>query len=45
LLVELSRCAWESLKAFLQARVPEPKAVPAAVVSTHISCPLSLLRT
>ncbi len=34
LLVELSRCAWESLKAFLQAAVPEPEAMPAAGVST-----------
>ena len=34
LLVELSR-AWESLKTFLQAAVPEPGAVPAAVVSTQ----------
>jgi len=35
LLVESSRCAWETLKAFLQAAVPEPEAVPAAVVSTQ----------
>jgi len=35
LLVELSRCAWETLKTFLQAAVPEPGAVPAAVVSTQ----------
>jgi len=35
LLVELSRCAWESLKTFLQAAVPEPQAVPAAVISTQ----------
>ena len=35
LLVELSRCAWERLKTFLQAAVPEPEALPAAVVSTQ----------
>ena len=35
LLADLSRCAWESLKTFLQAAVPEPGAVPAGVVSTQ----------
>jgi len=35
LLVELSRCAWQSLKAFLHTAVPEPTAIPAAVVSTE----------
>jgi len=45
LLVELSRCAWESLKTFLQAAVPEPQAVPAAVVSTQTSYPLRPLKT
>jgi hypothetical protein len=35
LLVELSRCTWESRKTFLQAAVPEPQAVPAVVACTQ----------
>jgi len=35
LLADLSRSAWESLKTFLQAAAPEPRAVPAAVISTQ----------
>jgi len=34
LLVNLSRCAWEALKAFLQAAVPEPDSCPGAVITT-----------
>ena len=33
LLSELSRCAWESLKVFLQQSVPEMDAVPGAVIA------------
>jgi len=33
LLSELSRCAWESLKAFFQEAVPEEDAVPGAVIT------------
>jgi hypothetical protein len=33
LLSELSRCAWESLKVFLQQSVPEKDAVPGAVIA------------
>ncbi len=33
LLSELSRCVWESLKAFLQAVVPEKNAIPGAVIA------------
>jgi hypothetical protein len=36
LLADLSRCAWEALKAFLQAAVPEPGACPGAIVATHL---------
>ena len=33
LLSELSRCTWESLKAFFQEAVPEEDAVPGAVIA------------
>ena len=33
LLADLSRCAWESLKAFLQAVVPENDPIPGAVIA------------
>ena len=33
LLFELSRCGWETLKAFFQETVPEEEAVPGAVIA------------
>jgi hypothetical protein len=33
LLADLSRCAWESLKAFLQDAVPDDDPVPGAVIA------------
>ena len=35
LLADLSRCAWESLKAFLQDAVPEDDPVPGAVIAVQ----------
>jgi hypothetical protein len=35
LLAALSRCAWESLRTFLRAAVPEPHATPGAIVATQ----------
>jgi len=42
LLAALSRCAWESLKVFLQHSVPENDPIPGAVIcaSPHILCPI-----
>ena len=33
LLADLSRCAWESLKVFLQEAVPENDPIPGAVIA------------
>jgi hypothetical protein len=35
LLTELSRSAWQSLKIFLRATVPEKDSVPGAVIATQ----------
>ncbi|MBU4121804.1 MAG: transposase, partial [Proteobacteria bacterium] len=35
LLADLSRCAWESLKVFLQEAVPEKDPVPGAVIAVQ----------
>ena len=35
LLSDLSRCAWETLKAFFKEAVPEEDAVPGAVIAIH----------
>ena len=37
LLTELSRSAWQSLKIFLRASVPEKASVPGAVIATQTS--------
>jgi ribosomal protein S27E len=39
LLSELSRCAWESLKAFFQEAVPEEDAVKSLKISSTCCCP------
>jgi hypothetical protein len=33
LLADLSRCAWESLKIFLQETIPENEPIPGAVIA------------
>jgi hypothetical protein len=37
LLSDLSRCAWESLKLFLQETVPEKNPIPGAVIAIQTS--------